>query len=143
MLNATSRIAIRISNLPDWEIDWSDTIPQRSRDSLTVVDFMLSETDAAEIHERAVCYMMGFMVKSFSTFSDLKKFVPEERPIHTVVKTEVVPMKVLFRDEKYISETIEILSDLVKSAKLSGQPQVSCAQKCTLHYMYHIVYMCT
>ena len=85
MLNANSRMAIRISNLPDWGIDWSDTTPQRSRDSLTVMDFMLSETDAAEIHERVVCYMMGFMV-----------FLPEERPVHPVVKTEVASMKVYF-----------------------------------------------
>ena len=33
-------------------------------------------------------------------------------------------MKVLFHDEKYISETIEILSQLFDEAKLNGEPQV-------------------
>jgi hypothetical protein len=122
MLNITSRLAIRIRNLPSWEFDWSDTTPQRSRTSLTVVDFLMSEADAAE---RAVRYMMRFMVSAFSTFSDLKPFVTDETPLHPVVKTEVVPMKVLFRDEKYVSETIEILTDIAKDAQLSGQPQVS------------------
>ena len=125
MLNITSRIAIRIRYLPSWEFDWSDTTPQRSRSSLTVINFLMSEADAAEIHERAVRYMMRYMVSVFSTFSDLKQFVAEETPLHPVVKTEVVPMKVLFRDEKYVSETIEILTDIAKDAQLSGHPQVS------------------
>ena len=34
-------------------------------------------------------------------------------------------MKVLFRDEKQKAETIEILSDLMKDAALTGNPQVS------------------
>ena len=125
MLNITSRIAIRIRYLPDWEVDWNDTTPQKSRNSLTVVDFLLNESDAAETHERAVRYMMKFMVTTFKTFSDLKQFIPDEKSLHPIMKTEVVPMKVLFRDEKYISETIEILTDIAKDARLSGQPQVS------------------
>ena len=30
-------------------------------------------------------------------------------------------MKILFRDEKYIAENIEILTDLVNTAKLNGK----------------------
>ena len=134
MLNITSRIAIRIRYLPDWEFDWSDTTPQlKSRDLLTAPDFLPNESDGAEIHKRAVRYMMRFLVKTFGTFSDLKKFLPEETPLHPVTKSEVIQMKVLFKDEKYISETIEILTDLLKDAKLSGQPQVS-------KYMYVCMY---
>ena len=33
-------------------------------------------------------------------------------------------MKILFRDEKYISETIEIPTKLLEDAKLRGDPQV-------------------
>lgn len=33
---------------------------------------------------------MRFLVSNFSTFSDLKKFLPEETQLHPVVKTEVV-----------------------------------------------------
>ena len=51
MLNIISRIAIKIRHLPNWKFDWSNTIPQRSHTSLTVIDFLMSEADAAEIHE--------------------------------------------------------------------------------------------
>ena len=87
-------------------------------ESLTISDFMLSESDAEEMGARATSYMMRFLVTNFSAFSDLKKFVPDETPLHPVVKTEVIPMKILFRDEKYISETIEILTKLVEDGKL-------------------------
>ena len=80
MLNITSRIAIRIRHLPNWKVDWSDTTPQRSRTTLTAVNFLMSEADAAEIHKRAVHYMMRFMVSALSTFSDLKQFVADETP---------------------------------------------------------------
>ena len=100
MLNVTSRIAIKIRYMPNWEFDWSDTTPQRSRTSLTAVDFLMSEADATEIHQRAVRYMKRFMVSAFSTFADLKQFVADDTSLHPVVKTEVVPLKVLFRDEK-------------------------------------------
>ena len=125
MLNITARLAVNIRHLPDEQIDWSDDKPQRSMESLTISDFMLSESDAEEMSARATRYIMRFLVSNFSTFSDLKKFVPDEAPLHPVVKTEVIPMKILFRDEKYISDTIEILSKLVEDAKLCGEPQVS------------------
>ena len=86
---------------------------------------MLSESDAEEMGARAASYLMKLLVSNFNTFSDLKKFAPDEAPLHPVVKTEVIPMKILFRDEKYISETIEILTKLVEDAKLCGEPQVS------------------
>ena len=55
-------------------------------------------------------YMMRFLV---GTFSDLK-FVPDEAPLHPVNKTDVT--SILFRDEKYISETIENLTKLFEDA---------------------------
>lgn len=131
MLNITARLAVNIRYTPDDQFDWSDDKPQRSMDSLTVADFMLSESDAEEMSTRATRYMMGFLVANFSTFSDLKEFVPDETPLHPVVKTEVIPMKILFRDEKYISETIEILTKLLEDAKLCGDPQVSTTLKST------------
>ena len=125
MLNITSRLAVNIRYTPQEQFDWSDDRPQRSMESLTISDFMLSESDAEEMGARATSYMMRFLVTNFSAFSDLKKFVPDETPLHPVVKTEVTPMKILFRDEKYISETIEILTKLVEDGKLCGEPQVS------------------
>ena len=124
MLNITSRLAVNIRYTPQEQFDWSDDRPQRSMESLTISDFMLSESDAEEMGAHATSYMMWFLVTNFSAFSDLK-FVPDETPLHPVVKTEVIPMKILFRGEKYISETIEILTKLVEDGKLCREPQVS------------------
>ena len=131
MLNITSRLAVNIRYTPQEQFNWSDDRPQRSMESLTISDFMLSESDAEEMGARATSYMMRFLVTNFSAFSDLK-FVPDETPLHPVVKTEVIPMKILFRDEKYISETIEILTKLVEDGKLCGEPQVSPIAKPTV-----------
>lgn len=59
-------------------------------------------------------------------------FVPEIEPIHPAQKSEVVPMKVLFKDEKLKSETIDILSQLMSDANLDGtQLEVH-----AVYYMY-------
>ena len=39
-------------------------------------------------------------------------------------KSNVVPMKILFKDEKYKAETVDILSRLVVDVQLSGKPEV-------------------
>ena len=67
---------------------------------------------------------MGFLVESFPSLKDLAQFIPLTEPLHPIVKSEVVPMKILFMDEKYKSETIEILSRLLDDASLSGDIQV-------------------
>ena len=121
---------MNIRYTPDDQFDWSDDKPQRSMDSLTVADFMLSKSDAEEMSTRATRYMMGSLVANFSTFSDLKEFVPDETPLHPVVKTEVIPMKILFRDEKYISEN-DRDTKLLENAKLCGDPQVNTILKTT------------
>ena len=54
----------------------------------------------------------------------LHQFVPERAPIHTPSKSEIVPMEVLFKDEKYVAETVDILSILMKDADLNGENQV-------------------
>ena len=59
------------------------------------------------------------------TFPNLKHFavvIPPMEPLHPVVKSEVVPMKILFKDEKYKSATIE---KLLVDACLSGNQQVN------------------
>lgn len=127
LLNITSRLAIRVKNLPDWNVDWSDTTPQRSRKSLTVSDFLPSVEDADHLMKRAKSFLMEFLAHEFIDLADLKPFVPEHQSPHPVCKSEVVPMKVLFKDEKYTAETIDILSQLMIDANLKCDPQV-----CTL-----------
>ncbi len=124
MLNITARLAVRLRHLPDWEFDWSDRSPQRCRQSLGISDILPSDDDAAQLHENAIKYMMNFLVREFRGLSGLREHIPEEVPLHPVEKTVVVPMKVLFKDEKYTSETIDILTQLMEDAALTGDSQV-------------------
>ena len=125
MLKLTTRLAVNIRYLADWEVDWSDTCPQRSRESLTISDFLPTEEDAKQLRERDMHYTMEFLVTEFSSLSDLKCHVSSQQPFHAVQKTQVVPMSVLFKDELYKSETVEILTQYITDAQLSGDHQVS------------------
>ena len=131
MLNITSRLAVSLRHFPEWNIDWADTKPQKSQESLSVEDFLPDEADARELKERAVLFMMRFLVKEISALSDLKDLVPSESPLHPLQKTESIPMCVLFKDEKYTSETVDILTQLITDANLNGQPQVHVHCTCT------------
>ena len=130
MLNITSRIAVRIRNLPQWEVNWGDMSPQQPWQQLTVEDFMPSADDAGELKQRALYYMMKFLVSEFTSLSDLSQFVPAKTSIHPVTADEVVPMTVLLKDEKYIAETIEILATLAEDANLNVDPQVITTVQC-------------
>lgn len=144
MLNLTARLALKIQNLPNWDFEWSDTRPQRSRQSLTISNFLPSEDDAQQLKKRAVLYMMEFLATEFKSLADLKHLIPSQQSLHPVQKSVVVPMKVLYRDEKYKSETIDILTQLMTDAQLTGDPQVppsSCIQLHTsLWLLYNYVY---
>ena len=124
MMNVTPRLAIRLRYLPDWEFDWQDMQPQRSRDTLTISDFLPSEDDASYLKTQATHYIMRILTEEFEQLLHLKRFVPEQRPLHPPKKSEVAPMKVLFKDEKYTSETIDILVKLMEDGNLNGQSQV-------------------
>ena len=124
MTNLTSRLAVKIRYLPDFAFSWCDTTPQRTRSSLTLDHFLPSESDCTILEERAVDFMMTFLVENLSSLQHLHKLIPPPEPLHPVLPSEVVPMKILFKDEKYKSETIEILSQLLIDAGLSGDQQV-------------------
>ena len=124
MMNVTSRLAIRFRHLPDWDCNWYDMKPQRSRESLSISDFLPSEEDAAELEKRATQFLV-FFDRRVGSIGRLKKICSEQEQLHPPTKTEVAPMKVLFKDEKYTSETIDILTKLVEDAKLKGTCQVS------------------
>jgi hypothetical protein len=124
MLNATARLAIRIRYLPDFPFEWTDTEPQRSRQSLTIDDFLPSSEDAMKLQQSAVQYLMSFLVENFTDLADLQCYVPPTEPIHPPQKSEVVPMKILFKDEKLKSDTIDILTQLMMDSNLDGTPQV-------------------
>ena len=139
MMNVTSRLAVKIRYLPDFEFSWSDNTPQRSHDSITIEDISPSEEDAKALKEHAIRYIMGFLVTSFTSLSKLAEFIPAVEPLHPVEKSEVVPMKLLLKDEKYKSETIDILFQLYEDAGLSGDPQVYTLHSCyTIYFFLYI-----
>lgn len=125
MMNVTSQLAIRIKYIPDFKFSWSDKTPQQSRQSITTEDVSPSQSDAQVLKQHAVWFIMEFLVKTFSNFRDLEEFIPPVEPIHPVQMSEVVPMKMLPKDEKYKTETIDILTQLYSDAALSGDHQVS------------------
>ena len=141
MLNATSRLAISIQHLPDWEVDWDDTKPQKSRRELQLHDILPSEADGEEFHKRAVHFVMQLLVAEFDSLSNLSRYVPPEKPLFPATKTNVVPMRLLFRDEKYTSENVEILKETAKDAGLQGSPQVLDTDTSALNRIEHRVYL--
>ena len=123
MLNMTARLAIEIRNIPDWNVDWNDRAPQRDPATLTISDLLPSENDGTELEKRAVNHVMHILVEEFPSLSDLQPLLPSSET-DPVGESNVVPMKILFKDEKYKSETTEILTRLVKDADLSGKPEL-------------------
>ena len=90
MTNITSRLAISLQHLPDWQFNWSDMQPQRRRESLTFSDFLPTEDDAEELKFRAIHYIMHFLVHKFKELQGLKEFLPQQTTLHPIKKTEVV-----------------------------------------------------
>ena len=123
MLNTTTRLAILIQNLPTWEFSWDDTAPQKSRQSVTLEELLPNGEDGQQLIDRAVAYTMTLLVEAFPSLADLKQFVPLTNTSE-VEKSTVLAMKVLFRDEIYTAENIQILLQYVKDCNLSGNSQV-------------------
>ena len=119
-------MAISIRVLPEWEVDWSDDSPQRDPHTLTISDILPSAGDAAELEKRAVHYVMHLLVMEFTSLNELEIFLPNEQVPTSIEKSVVIPMKILFKDEKYITETIDILEQIGMDAKLTGTPEVRC-----------------
>ena len=124
MLNVTARLAVKVNNLPDWEVDWDDLTPQCSRSSLSCDHFLPSTEDATALEESAIQYTMEVLVQEFDCFKDLKCQVPSRESSHPAKTPTIVPMPILFKDEKYKAATIEIIRQLMKDANLSGRSEV-------------------
>ena len=59
MLNVTARLAVKVQNLPDWDVDWNDNIPRRPRNSLTCEHFLPSIDDTDALHQAAATVYDG------------------------------------------------------------------------------------
>ena len=71
------------------------------RNYLTLDDIFPNVEDARILFERAVQYTAQILVEEFPTFSNLRQFVVTPDRSSAVHKSTVVPMKLLFKDEKY------------------------------------------
>ena len=127
--------------MPEWEVDWDDTKPQKPRRELQLHDILPSEADGEEFHRRAVHFVMQLLVTEFDSLSNLSRYLPPETLVFPAAKTNVVPMRLLFRDEKYTSENVEILRETAKDANLQGSPQVLDTDISALIRIEHIVYL--
>ena len=122
MLNMTARLAIEMRYLPQWEVEWDDETPQRDPVTLTISDLLPGDIDGRVLQKRAVLHIMSILIE-FPSLSYLSSLMPAEEHIN-VKRSNVVLMKILFKDEKYKAETIDILGQLVCDAELSGKPEV-------------------
>ena len=77
-----------------------------------------------KLQQNAVQYLMSFLAENFTDLADLQCYVSPIEPIRPPEKSEVVPVKILFKDEKLKSDTIDILTQLMMDANLDGIPQV-------------------
>ena len=123
MENTTTRLAVQIEKHPPFPFSWDDKSPQKSRSELKEEDIIPNEDDGHHLYQRMLNFMMEFLVQECKCLSDLRQFLPaKQHP--TVHKSVVLPMKILFRDEKYTDENIQIILQLFKDANLDGSPQV-------------------
>ena len=91
-----SRLAIEFRDVPDG-IDWDDSHPQCSRRQLTATDILSSIDDAKSLKKRALVYLQHFLVDEFPSLSMLQQVLPSAHADNTVMKTTVVPMKILLK----------------------------------------------
>ena len=114
MLNVTARLAVEIRHLPDWEVDWNDTTPQRDPSTLTITDILPSEGDGQELNKRAVQYVTHFLVSEFGCLDHLKPLVPDKDSPHVVEKSNVVPMKSYSKTKSTKHKQLTSWSDLLQ-----------------------------
>ena len=118
MVNMTTRLAVRIKNVPPGSINWSDKSPQASRSSLKAEDIIPNEDNGEVMSKRATAYIMRFLVGTFKALKHLENLVPKQHSPHPVSKSQVVPMKILDVDEKYTQGNLDILDQLKKDVEL-------------------------
>ena len=94
------------------------------RNDLTLDEIFPNVEDGRVLFERAVQYTAQVLVEEFPTFSNLRQFVVSPDRSSAVHKSTVIPMKLLFKDEKYTDDNIQILQECSRECNLTGSPQV-------------------
>ena len=97
-MNTTTRIAVEIKKLPDYDFDWNDHTPVQS---LTEEDILPSENDGVI---RMVTYVKKFLIAKLDPLKHLRS---RNHSLY-VRKSVVIPMK-LFHDENYTDENNDFM----------------------------------
>ena len=108
MENTTSRLAVCVHKYPPFPFQWNDKSPQMSRCDLEEKDVLPTEGDGDCLRDHMLKFIMSFIVKELKSLSHLAHFIPSHS-VPPARKSEVLPLKLLFRDEKSIDENIHIL----------------------------------
>ena len=80
MINMTSRLAVKIKNIPLGGINWSDNTPQRSRSSLKAEDIIPNEEDGDTTSNRIHHEILGQQFQSFEPLSESSTQAPFSSP---------------------------------------------------------------
>ena len=118
MLNVTSRLTVKIKRAGGYLLD-----SQRVRSSLSVSDVLPGAEESKIFYDHAVLTVMELLVSEVKSLEGLKQLVPSRTSPHPP-SNQVIPLKLLFHDEKYTSETILILQQFIQDAALDETPQV-------------------
>ena len=129
--NSVSNWYQQLATLGVW-LEWQS--PQKSRHTLTLSEVLTNAEDGQQLYDRAVAYTK-LLVEPFPSLEKLKPLISTGNST-SVKKSVVVLMKILFKDEKYIDDNIQILQQYIEDGNLSGNAQVS---QCliTLHSFKH------
>ena len=87
-------------------------------------DVLPSLSDGSQLFERAMKYVMEFLLRHFPSLKNLKSIVHQESPSKPQEKSTIIPMAVL---QKYTEETIKILNN-INECDLKGDPQINVTQ---------------
>ena len=97
--------AFRDFQLPPFPFSWDDNAPQKSCSALKEENILPNKDDGHHLHHQMMNFLMEFFVNELKGLSDPRQFLPSKQhpPAH---KSMVIPMKLLFLDEKYTDENI-------------------------------------
>ena len=74
MENTTTRLAVLIFKLPDFEFLWEDSAPQGCRKK---EDILANEEDGLILYVRMVKYVCSFIAKEFDDLCELRPFIED------------------------------------------------------------------
>ena len=75
MLNVTAWLAVEIETLPDWDVNWNNTAPQRDPATLGISDILPGNDNGIILRKRATEHIIQVLVH-FPSLAALKQLLP-------------------------------------------------------------------